>query len=312
MNKNDFKNPLIQSGAVLLFVFLLISIVAASGSQGVWGSIGALFSGLISGIIFLIALFLAIIVSIALIIGLFIAAVSIYSVDKGKEMWGQFTNSIGVLFQKITGSGKSIAFTSSPATETSASASGQSTQAEPDVNAERFVSLEAKLSSLVEKLSDLKQLSAHQAETIDQLKQQIADIANSDSFDAKFADMTVSHQTLETRIEEISGELVSGEGARQQFEKQFTDEIGSIQEELKALHEKTSVPEAISGVLSYIDLPEDRDLVTDKAKEAISRGMTYSQIDEFFKDSLKPEVYEELASHPRLTKDFLRSIKKKF
>ena len=41
MNKNDFKNPLIQSGAILLLVFLLISIVAGSGSQGLWGSIGA-------------------------------------------------------------------------------------------------------------------------------------------------------------------------------------------------------------------------------------------------------------------------------
>jgi len=40
--------------------------------------------------------------------------------------------------------------------------------------------------------------------------------------------------------------------------------------------------------------------------------MTYTQIDEFFKASFAPDIYQELAAHPRLTKDFLRTIKKKF
>ena len=56
MNKKDFKNPLIQSGAILLLVFLLISIVAGSGSQGVLSSIGALISGIFSTVIFIIGL----------------------------------------------------------------------------------------------------------------------------------------------------------------------------------------------------------------------------------------------------------------
>lgn len=308
MNKNDFKNPLIQSGAVLLFVFLLISIVTTSGSQGVWGSIGALFSGLISGFIFLIALCFAIIFSIFVIVLIFIAAVSIYSVDKGKEMWRAFVNSIGALFHNITVSNKTIARISAPAVE----GSKKSVQVLSEADAKRLASIDAKLGGFDIKLKELAQTSAIQADAIDQLKQQLADIANSDSFDEKFADMTISHQSLESRLEEISSGLSSGIDARQKFENKFTDEIGSIQEELKTLHEKTSVPDMISGVLSYIDSQDDRDLVTEKAQEAISRGMTYSQIDEFFKDSLKPEVYEELASHPRLTKDFLRSIKKKF
>ena len=68
------------------------------------------------------------------------------------------------------------------------------------------------------------------------------------------------------------------------------------------------------GVVGEVfEVPKmDRDKITDKAKEAIARGMTYAQIDDFFKASLSPEVYQELAAHPRLTKDFLRSIKKKF
>lgn len=312
MKKNDFKNPLIQSGAVLIFVFLLISIVAGSGSQGVWGSIGALFSGLVSGIIFLIALIVAIIVSIAVIIGLFIAAVSIYSVDKGREMGGQLIAAINALFQKMTGSGRTVARMSVSTTDASPSSPGRSTDTEADLYAERLTSLDVKLSRLDTKLSELAKASASQEEAIAQLRQQIEGIADSDSIDTKFADVTVSHQALETRIEALAAELVSGADARKQVENRLTGEVEKIQEELKALHEKTSIPDTVSGILSYIDLPEDRDLVTEKAMEAVSRGMTYSQIDDFFKTSLKPEVYGELASHPRLTKDFLRSIKKKF
>ncbi len=312
MKKNDFKNPLIQSGAVLLFVFLLISIVAGSGSQGMWGSLGALFSGLVSGIIFLIALIVAILVSIAVIIGLFIAAVSIYSVDKGKEMGRQLISGINALFQNMTGSRRFPARMSVSSTDASPSSPGQPADTEAEVYAQRFTSLDVKLNRLDAKLSELAQACAGQDEAIDQLRQQFAGIADSESIEAKFADVTVSHQALESRIEELAAKLTSGADARKQIEDRLTVEISKIQGELKVLHEKTTIPETVSGILAYIDLPEDRDLVTEKAMEAVSRGMTYSQIDDFFKASLKPEVYGELASHPRLTKDFLRSIKKKF
>jgi len=305
MNKNDFKNPLIQSGALLLFVFLLISIVAGSDSQGVGGSIGALFSALVSGIVFLIALVLAIVVSIAVIIGLFIAAVSIYSVDRAKEMWGGVADGTGSQIQALIGSGKAL--TQGPAAKFS-TATGQGTAA----GAEKVASLEAEIAALTTKISELSELSSDQADTIELLKEQAADSSDRKAIEEKIAEVTAGQQTLETRIEEVAATLVSESESRQKFETQFSEEMDSLSDDIKELHEKTTLPDTVTGVLSYIDLAEDRDLVTEKAKEAISRGMTYSQVDEFFKSTLKPEVYEELASHPRLTKDFLRSIKKQF
>lgn len=68
----------------------------------------------------------------------------------------------------------------------------------------------------------------------------------------------------------------------------------------------------VSGILAYIDTQEERDILTEKAEEAVSRGMTYSQTDEFFKKNLPANVHKALSEHPRLTKDFIRSIKKKF
>jgi chromosome segregation ATPase len=88
--------------------------------------------------------------------------------------------------------------------------------------------------------------------------------------------------------------------------------IDSLAEEIAELHKKTSVPEVVSGILSYLDTQEDRDTLTERAEEAVSRGLTYAQTDDFFKDVLPAKVHKALSEHPRLTKDFIRSIKKKF
>ena len=128
----------------------------------------------------------------------------------------------------------------------------------------------------------------------------------------KLAAVEETHQKLSEQLQAIGTEVEASSAHIQKIEQQFGEDLNGLKEELAALHDKTSVPEVISGILSYIDSAEDRDKITDKAKEAIARGMTYAQIDDFFKASLSPEVYQELAAHPRLTKDFLRSIKKKF
>jgi len=311
MNKNDFKNPLIQSGAILLFVFLLISIVAGSGSQGVGGSIGALFSALMSGILFLIALLISIVVSIAVMVGLFIVAVAIYSVDRAKEIWCGVLEGTNSLLQALISSGKAVA--SGPASRFSG-AGGQNPAAAAEIAAttEKVAALEAEITSLTTTLTELSKQLSEQAETIEQLKKQTADTSYQESVEEQIAGVTAEQKTIESRIAEVSANFTSESESRQEFEKQISEKIETVLDDVKDLQEKTSVPDTVSGILSYIDLAEDRDLVTEKAKEAISRGMTYSQVDDFFKSTLKPEVYEELASHPRLTKDFLRTIKKQF
>ncbi len=103
MNKKDFKNPLIQSGAILLLVFLLISIVAGSGSQGILGSVGALISGIFSTVIFLIGLCIAIVFSIAVLVGVYLAAVYFYSADKGRNLVEQLKAALCSLYSKVKG-----------------------------------------------------------------------------------------------------------------------------------------------------------------------------------------------------------------
>jgi len=328
MNKKDFKNPLIQSGAILLLVFLLISIVAGSGSQGVLSSIGALISGIFSTVIFIIGLGIAIVVSIAVLVGVYLAAVYFYSADKGRNLVDQLKAALCSLYSKVKGTQLKAKFTAPKTSESepepkAAAAARQSvepapvkqspaTQASAEPPAYNWTILESKIDSLDSRLSELAQSSSANSEWISSLQKRFDELSVDVAGEEKLAAVVETHQKLSEQLQAIGTEVEASSENIQKLEQQFGEDLNGLKEELAALHDKTSVPEVISGILSYIDSAEDRDKITDKAKEAIARGMTYAQIDDFFKASLSPEVYQELAAHPRLTKDFLRSIKKKF
>ena len=328
MNKKDFKNPLIQSGAILLLVFLLISIVAGSGSQGVLSSIGALISGIFSTVIFIIGLGIAIVVSIAVLVGVYLAAVYFYSADKGRNLVDQLKAALCSLYSKVKGTQLKARFTAPKTSESepeakAAAAARQSvepaplkqssaTQAAAEPPAYNWTILESKIDSLDSRLSELAQSSSANSEWISSLQKRLDELSVDAAGEEKLAAVEETHQKLSEQLQAIGTEVEASSAHIQKLEQQFGEDLNGLKEELAALHDKTSVPEVISGILSYIDSAEDRDKITDKAKEAIARGMTYAQIDDFFKASLSPEVYQELAAHPRLTKDFLRSIKKKF
>ena len=328
MNKKDFKNPLIQSGAILLLVFLLISIVAGSGSQGVLSSIGALISGIFSTVIFIIGLSIAIVVSIAVLVGVYLAAVYFYSADKGRNLIDQLKAALCSLYSKVKGTQVKARFTAPKTSESEPEAKAAATarqsvetaplkqspakQAAAEPPAYNWTILESKIDSLDSRLSELAQSSSANSEWISSLQKRLDELSVDAAGEEKLAVVEETHQKLSEQLQAIGTEVEASSAHIQKLEQQFGEDLNGLKEELAALHDKTSVPEVISGILSYIDSAEDRDKITDKAKEAIARGMTYAQIDDFFKASLSPEVYQELAAHPRLTKDFLRSIKKKF
>ncbi|MDX9894409.1 MAG: hypothetical protein RBS34_03120 [Desulfofustis sp.] len=263
MNKNDLKNPLIQSGIILLIVFLLIAIVANSEPQGFLGSI----AGLASGILFLIGLFIAIVVSIAIIIGLFLGAVSIYSIDKGREFTGYLRSALASFYERVRGSVPSPVKTQAVSKQADAFSPAGGSGTEVPV----------------------------QAETVMALQKQVLD-----------------QQQMVERFNQVREDLAEVKGRLAAMEEKMAAVQEEIEEDLADLRDKMALPDVVSGILSYIDRPEDRELVTSKAEEAVARGLTYAQIDEFFQASLSPELFSVLSTHPRLTKDFIRSIKKKF
>jgi hypothetical protein len=308
MNKNDFRNPLIQSGAVLLFVFLLISIVANSGPNGMLGSISALFSGLISAILFLIALFIAIIISVAILIGLFIAALSINSVDKARDMFHGLMDSLRSLYSKYI-SGRVSRLTHTIAQSANSGSTGTRTAGVIDSAA--FKEVQARLTKTENTLADLQNAKSSTDEQLVTLHDTVTTLQESSLAD-QYESLEQASQDLAEKVAHISTTITAGSTQLRDLENKMSDDRLTVLEEIAQLQKKTSVPAVVTGILSYIDLPEDRDLISEKAEEAVARGMTYAQIDAFFKSTLKPEVHKVLSEHPRLTKDFLRSVKKKF
>ncbi|MBE0584048.1 MAG: hypothetical protein IH612_09855 [Desulfofustis sp.] len=304
MNKNDLKNPLIQSGAILLIVFLLISIVANSEPHGFLGSI----SGLASGILFLIGLFLAIIVSIAIIIGLFIAAVSIHSVDKARDLVQQLRHTLSGLYEKL-GGGKT--WPGTPHKQTALAGAAGSPAA---VDTGQYGQLAERLAALQTKMQEQHTHQTATATALAALQGDVNELRHGTMMDEAVAasPQEHGHQALDEQMRGIVSSLDGLTARIDDLEQRLNGQLRQLEDDIDMLREKMELPDVVSGILSYIDRPEDRELITNKAEEAVARGMTYSQIDEFFKTSLAPEVFEILDSHPRLTKDFIRSVKKRF
>jgi uncharacterized protein (DUF3084 family) len=298
MNRNDFRNPLIQSGILLLIVFISISIVANSPADGFIGSIFALVSGLLKGLLFVIALSIGLVFSIAVLIGIFILAVSIHSVDKARTLFEQLKTALSALYYKVRYPDNSFEYRAEeplPAEQSASSAPRAAASEAVVVQKQADPKLEEKTNTLEDQLNHL-QASLKSAE--EQLL----------SLQSRSHEDQLSATDLRDRINDL--EMTSTEFA--DTIKTQSAEIAAAAAEISELHKKTSVPEVVSGILAYIDTQEERDTLTERAEEAVSRGMTYSQTDQFFKKTLPAKVHKALSEHPRLTKDFIRSIKKKF
>ena len=316
MNRNDFRNPLIQSGILLLIVFISIAIVANSPADGFIGSIFALVSGLLKGLLFVIALSIGLVVSIGVLIAIFILAVSIHSVDKARTLFEQLKTALSALYCKVRcrdGSAEYLteepppAEKSAPSAPMAAASEAVVVQKQPDPKLEEKINtLEAQLNRVQASLKSAEEqlLSLQSRSDEDQL--------SATNLKDRINDLEVTSTELADTIKIQSAEIASASAEISALENSVKPGIDSLTKEIAELHKKTSVPEVVSGILAYIDTQEERDTLTERAEEAVSRGMTYSQTDEFFKKTLPAKVHKALSEHPRLTKDFIRSIKKKF
>ncbi len=317
MNRNDFRNPLIQSGILLVVVFIFISIVASAPADGFIAGIYALLLGLIKGLLFVIALSIGVIFSIAVLIGIFLLAASFHSVDKARTMWEHLKKSLASLYDKVKDSSISM-WAKAKKLSVGDHQDPQSEKPlipvkESDAQKQDPLRVETKLNTLGGQLNRLQtsfQAAEQQLATMQARLQE--ELASATNLEKRLGDLEVSSAELASAVKSQSKELVSTQTEISTFADFIRPEIDLLNREIAALHQKTSVPEVVSGILAYIDAQEDRETLTEKAEEAVSRGMTYAQTDEFFKKSLPAKVHKILSEHPRLTKDFIRSIKKKF
>lgn len=90
MKNQELRSSLIKSGILLLVCVFFIYAFAVKDSGGVVGTIGSLFSGLMSGVIFLIGLILALAFSVAAMIGIYFGILALYNQEVCKKSWEEF------------------------------------------------------------------------------------------------------------------------------------------------------------------------------------------------------------------------------
>ena len=90
MINSDIKKSLIKSAIFLLTSIVLVSFVVSAQAVGFWASIGAIFSGIFSTLIFVIGLSIALLISVVIIIAIFFGTIALHSVEKAKDMFNQF------------------------------------------------------------------------------------------------------------------------------------------------------------------------------------------------------------------------------
>lgn len=295
MKKNEFRAPLIQSGAILLAVIVVFSMVPSGDSLTIGSAIGSLIGGFFKFILFLIALGIGVGTCIAALVGIFLAAIAMQDTEKASRIWGE-------LKEKLSGSGGACC------------AQQETAVSEPAISQEEYDKMKSELSSLQQTNRKLQGDVSALSSDNDKLKQDIQGLSE------MIEELKASEEKINTTLAELSAKVEQepDSGLQEQIaklEEMCKATAASIEElagKLQALeHEAAPADDSKAdlegGIFSYIEDNDDKELFVVAVEEAVSQEMTYAQIDEFLTENLSPELDQIIKDHPSLTKDFIRS-----
>jgi DNA repair exonuclease SbcCD ATPase subunit len=299
MKKSEFRTPLIQSGAILLAVILVFSLIPSGDSMTVGSIVGSAVGGFFKFLLFLVALGLGLGICIAVLVGIFFTGVALQNSEQASEMWAEFKVKLAGLVSQ---------------SESSCCAQSEKTVSEPAISQEEYDKMKSELSSLQQKnqklQSDVVSLSADN----DKFKQDIQGLST------MVEELKASEEKINETIAELT-EKVEKEpdtGLQDQVTKleemykataaSIEDLVGKLQAlEEQEIQEADSKADLEGGIFSYIESEDDKDFFVLTVEEAVGKEMTYAQIDEFLTENLSAELDQIVKDHPSLTKDFIRS-----
>ena len=298
MKKNDFRTPLIQSGALLLAVIFIISMVPSGDSMSVGGAICSFFGGIFKFLLFLVALAIALVVSIGVLVGIFLGGVALQSPQRASEMWGDFKLKLSVLMQD----GMSKYSNSERAACETGISEKENKHMKNEISSLQSTNmkLQGSLNALESKNEKLKADITSLSTMVDELK------ASEEKINATLAELSEKvNKEPDTGLQEQVAKLEA-------MYKETAASIGELVGKLQALEEKkaeeaASKAELDKGIFSYIEDEEDKQLFIYAVEEAVKNDMTYAQIDDFLSENLSAELYQIIKDHPSLTKDFIRT-----
>lgn len=296
MKKSEFRTPLYQSGAILLAVIFVISIIPSGDSMSVGSIIGSVVSGFFKFILFLIAMALSIVVCISALVGIFIGAVALQSPEKAGEFWGDFKVKLAGLFQCDSAAQEMC--TTKQVCDTG-------------ISEEEYTTMKGDLSALQATNKKLQDNVTELESKNGKLTQDMQDLAK------MVDDLKESEEKINATLAELSEQVKQDPDAAlteqvKKLEEMYTATNGAIEDlagKLQALEESGSDDQQ-GGIFSYIESKDDQTLFTMAVQEAVSKEMTYAQIDEFLTENLSEELDQIIKDHPSLTKDYIRSMRK--
>ena len=139
----------------------------------------------------------------------------------------------------------------------------------------------------------------------DELSQAVVELQNSEK------ELSEVITSLKSKFDEVNDdtELREQIASLGDLHAQTNTSIDNIAERLTTL-ESALKQAPTSGIFSYIKSEDDRQTFIEAVQEALSKEMTYSQIDKFLSEKLGTKLDKIIKDHPSLTKNYIRNLRR--
>lgn len=305
MRKDEFRTPLIQSGALLVAIVFIISLIPSGDGMSVGSVIGAIFTGIFKLILFILALALGVALAIATLFGIFIGAVALQSPQRASEIYAETKIRLSTLIQNALACRSEASSWNLPSSKI----------ADTAISQEEYVQMKDRISSLqnanLQLQGDVSSLHSKNAQLQDDLHGLTRMVDELKESEQKIKDL-ISELSVKIKEEpdvELKNQIQKLEVMVSQTNQSIADLAGRL-ESLESSSMALSPETQSGGIFSYIENEQHRALLSAKVQEGITRDLTYAQFDEFLTGALPAELDKVIKDHPSLTKDYIRSLRK--
>jgi predicted nucleic acid-binding Zn-ribbon protein len=341
MKNQELKKSLVKSGILSVLLVFFIYAFAVSDSGGIIGTISSLFTAAV----FLIGLALAIALCVAVMFGIYFGILYMYDylhdLNSCKSTYNEFKVQLHDSTKTLSCCPVITKCLSKQATAATVSEEDlHPLRSNQDELKNQLDELQTSVAGLAKNLSSFSSSITGTTEEIAQLDEKMSTIAGElenkataesveEATKKLSADITAIQGAvkplsnklteLETALSSLETEEEGGDGTQEEVNSAISGiqaELANMKSSIERISSSQPRPESNEDddnhrILSRFTNKNDEKKFTTLVTEAVSKGMTYAQIDEFLNDSLSKEASEVIASHPSLTKDYIKIARQK-
>lgn len=308
MLNDDLRNPIVKTVLLIAAITLIIlfSFNAPPGS-GVWGTLTAIISGIITTIKVVVGLLFAFAVSLFLFIVIFSLSVAIISRTDAVTV-------INSVVHRLIGK-KIFSRSRAPLQEKPVPQAGEEEVAEQGAGPEEGEKgVEDKLRDyLHRKVEPLQSARIKLADDIASLQSKLSRLA------AEVKE--VREESGVAGIEESVSEIRDEVGSLQQDVGEIRKEIEDIKRQLSGAGsqekkkqspgkaEESKPPEEGPRIFEYLSRKADRSKLADLTEKTVEQGLSYTEAINFIISNMPGEAADVVEAHPALTREYIKSCR---